>query len=199
MKTTVLSLAIFIFATFSSYSQVSPRVDSAVNMLRDGRYSTALVILRPLAIRGDAGAQANLGTMYAKGHGVEEDAVEAVRLFRLSAEQGYYAGQFNLATSLAQGLGVEQNYSEAIMYFIQAAEQKDRRAMYSLAKMNAEGQGIPRNMERAYMWFSLAAQLGEEHSQRSVIFLEEHLSFLALTRARMLVEGCLASDYIGCQ
>jgi TPR repeat protein len=51
-----------------------------------GDYETALRELRLLAEQGDAGAQYNLGTMYAEGLGVSQDDVEAVRWCRLAAE-----------------------------------------------------------------------------------------------------------------
>ena len=37
-------------------------------------------------------AQINLGVMYAKGRGVPQACTEAVRLYRLAADQGYAAG-----------------------------------------------------------------------------------------------------------
>ena len=52
-----------------------------------------------LRIRVDAGAQFNLGVMYANGEGVLKDEAEAVRWYRLAAEQGHAAAQFNLGNS----------------------------------------------------------------------------------------------------
>ena len=44
--------------------------------------------LRTDAEQGDADAQVNLGVMYAIGLGVPQDDAEAVRWYRLSADQG---------------------------------------------------------------------------------------------------------------
>ena len=50
--------------------------------------------LRALAEQGDAGAQVLLGMMYDTGAGVPEDDTEAVRWYRLAADQGHAsAGQ----------------------------------------------------------------------------------------------------------
>ena len=49
--------------------------------------------VRQAAEQGDATAQFNLGVMYAKGEGVPQDDAEAVRWFRLSAEQGHASSQ----------------------------------------------------------------------------------------------------------
>ena len=46
-----------------------------------------LVELRRLAEQGDAKAQFNLGVIYDNGEGVPEDDAEAVKWFRMAAEQ----------------------------------------------------------------------------------------------------------------
>ena len=54
---------------------------------RRGDYATALKLLSPLAQKGLAGAQNNLGKMYLQGHGVAQDYKEAGKWFRLAADQ----------------------------------------------------------------------------------------------------------------
>src|ERR1700677_341897 len=63
--------------------------DSAAGMraFRGGDYAAAYKEWKPLADKGDASAQCNLGIMYEKGLGVGKDASEALRLFQLAAEQ----------------------------------------------------------------------------------------------------------------
>ena len=56
--------------------------------LLDGGAGPSADVLRRLVERGDARAQNNLGFMYMEGRAVVQDDGEAVRLFRLSAEQG---------------------------------------------------------------------------------------------------------------
>ncbi len=48
----------------------------------------ALRELRSLADQGDADAQFNLGLMYARGQGVPQDHAQAMKLYRMAAEQG---------------------------------------------------------------------------------------------------------------
>ena len=55
--------------------------------------------------------------MYDNGLGVPQDYKEAVRLFRLSAEQGYANAQYNLGQMYYKGQGVLQDYKEAHMWF----------------------------------------------------------------------------------
>ena len=58
-----------------------------------------LVELRRLAEQGDADAQFKLGFMYDNGEGVPEDDTEAVKWFRMAAEQRHPKAQSNLASS----------------------------------------------------------------------------------------------------
>jgi TPR repeat protein len=56
---------------------------------RTGDYATALRLWRPLAEQDDADAQNNLGLMYRNGQGVPQDYAEAVKWYRLAAEQSH--------------------------------------------------------------------------------------------------------------
>ena len=54
-------------------------------------------------------AQFNLGLMYDKGEGVPQDDAEAVRWYRLAAEQGHAEAQANLGWMYDAGRGVPQD------------------------------------------------------------------------------------------
>ena len=69
---------------------------------RRGDYATALKLLSPLAQKGLAGAQNNLGKMYLQGHGVAQDFM-------------YVIGQ-----------GVRRDYVPAYMWFTLAAAGSDQ-------------------------------------------------------------------------
>ena len=64
--------------------------DEGVAAYERGDYETALREFRPLAEQGEAKAQAILGVVYSKGGGVPQDDAEAVKWYRLGAEQGLY-------------------------------------------------------------------------------------------------------------
>ena len=64
-----------------------------------GNYATALREWKPLAEQGIAEAQYNLGIMYDNGYGVTQDHAEAVRWYRMAAEQG------NAAAGSVRGRG----------------------------------------------------------------------------------------------
>lgn len=88
-------------------------------------YATALRIWKPLADRGSAEAQTNVGILYEHGHGVLQDDREAIRFYRLAAEQGYPGAQSNLGFIYLNAKGVSQDNVRAYMWFNLAASAKD--------------------------------------------------------------------------
>ena len=55
--------------------------------------------------------------MYANGEGVPQDHAEAVRWYRMAAEQGNAGAQGNLCVMYYEGQGVPQDYVTAHMWF----------------------------------------------------------------------------------
>ena len=72
---------------------------------------------------GDTTGQLNLGVMYARGSGVPKDYAEAVKWYRMAAEQGHAKAQFNLAVMYARGRGVPEDDVRAYAWYNLAAEQ----------------------------------------------------------------------------
>ena len=60
--------------------------------------------------------------MYATGEGVPEDDAEAVRWYRLAAEQDDASAQYFLGFAYANGRGVPEDYAEAVRWYRLAAE-----------------------------------------------------------------------------
>jgi TPR repeat protein len=98
-------------------------LEDARGAYQHGDYATAYRLFRPLADRGNAAAQTNLGVMYSNGQGVPQSYAEALKWFRKAASQGDAAAQFNLGFMYRMGHGVPQNYVLAHMWFDLAASQ----------------------------------------------------------------------------
>ena len=64
-----------------------------------------------------------LAKMYAFGEGIPENNAEAVKWFRLAAEQGYAIAQSNLGFAYANGFGVSQNNIRAYVWWSVAVAQ----------------------------------------------------------------------------
>ena len=137
----------------------------AAGPLEDGRaayqrgdYPTAMRLLRPLAEAGDAGAQTDLGWMYANGRGAPQDYAQALAWRRKAADQGNATAEFSLGIMYQQGQGAPQDFAQAATWTRKAAERGHAGAQLSLGLMCREGQGAPQDYVQAQMWFSLAAR-----------------------------------------
>jgi TPR repeat protein len=154
---------------------VTGTVEDGEAAYESGDYATALQIWRPIAERGDARAQFDLGVLYNNGRGVAQDYVIAHKWFSLAAAQGdERAAEYRdvVAGSIVpkQEPTVEQgeaayesgDYATALQIWRPLGEKGDARAQYSLGIMYNNGRGVPKDSTRAYMWFSLSAAHGNQ-------------------------------------
>ena len=73
--------------------------------------------------------------MYRDGKGIGQSDAEAVRLFRLAADQNNDAAQTNLGWMYQTGRGVVANPKEAIRLYRLAARQGNETAQQNLSNM----------------------------------------------------------------
>ncbi len=98
--------------------------DDAYNAYQRGDYLTAAKTFRKLAEQGDADATIQSWLMYDNGQGVLQDYAEAVKWYRLAADQGMLRHNPILG-HVREGQGVPQDYAEAVKWYRLAADQGD--------------------------------------------------------------------------
>lgn len=133
-----------------------------------GDYAQAIRIWRPMAEKGNARAQTNLGYLYAEGRGVTQDYREAVKWYRLAAAQGYADAQNNLGVMYANGDGVTQDYREAVKWWRLAAAQGEANAQNGLGVVYADGLGVTQDYRESFKWWRLAAAQGNAGAQANL-------------------------------
>ena len=103
-----------------------------------------------------------MGDLYLKGLGVEQNSVEAEKLFRKAAENGNAAAQSFLAMMYEEGIPpLEQNDQLSDMWYERAAAKGDLDAINAVAvKFEESG-----DLETATSWYLKAAQKGVVESQ----------------------------------
>jgi hypothetical protein len=165
------SLSITLFFCLAAYAHqtVVPIAcadwNEATSAYGRGDYALAYKEIKPLAEKGDPGAQYNLGMMYFNAQGVPQDDFEAVKWFRKAAEQGFAQAQNCLGRMYGDGKGVVQDYVEAVKWYRKAAEQGYGDAQHLLGVWYAMGKGVQQDFVQAYMWFNLAAMQGDSEAQ----------------------------------
>jgi TPR repeat protein len=102
---------------------------AGVEAYAKGDYATALGKFQPLAEKGNAQAQFDLGVMYRQGQGVAQSDAEAVAWWTKAAEQGHVEAQDNLGLRYARGQGVAQDWVQADKWFTLAAAAGNQTAM----------------------------------------------------------------------
>ena len=108
--------------------------------------------LRALAVAGDPHAQCRLGLLYDKGEGVPQDDTEAVRWYRLAADQGHADAQHNLGDMYRTGRGLPENPGEAIRWWRMAAEQGHATALGRLRLIERARDYIRSLLNRFGFW-----------------------------------------------
>ena len=124
--TLCLTLAVLLGSAGVSWSADFQRGKDAY---QSGDYATALREWTPLAEKGNASAQGNLGWMYDEGLGVPQDYKTAVKWYRLAAAQGLAVAQYNLGSMFYKGQGVPQDNVYAHMWLNIAASSGDTDAV----------------------------------------------------------------------
>jgi len=117
------------------------------------------------AERGEATAQFNLGSLYARGLAVTQSYTLAAKWYRLAADQGQAAAELALGELYEVGQGVKRDESEAAKWYHLAAEQGNPGAQYSLAALYVLGKGVTADAAEAIKWYRLAADQGDALAQ----------------------------------
>ena len=101
---------------------------------------------RAAAEAGHVDSQYNLGLMYEKGIGVEQDETEAVTWYTKAAEQGSAFAQYNLAVLYENGRGTAVDFIKANQWYRKASVQGDALAIGNLGMLYVRGQGVDVNL-----------------------------------------------------
>ncbi len=120
----------------------------------------AAELLRQASEEEVADAQHALGVLYARGRGVEQNALRAFAWFGRAARNGNLAGMVEQAIALFNGDGVVANEPEAAGLFRRAAFRGNAIAQNRLARLYVAGRGVPRNEIEAAAWHIMAAAQG---------------------------------------
>lgn len=154
--------------------------------------AAALKEFMPLAAKGDARAQFELGYMYERGKGVTQDYAEAASWFRKSAAQGNASAQFYLGQMYDIGKGAPQDYAEAASWYRKSAEQGGILAQIHLGFLHELGQGVPVDVVQAHKWYNLAALTGNTIATQKRKAIEAQMTTREIKEAQVLADEWMA-------
>jgi len=142
-----------------------PSFDKGIDAYKAKDYAGAMAQWKPLAEKGDARAQFNVGSLYRDGLGVKPDAVEGARWYMLAAAQGDADALANLGVLYMQGSGVPQSYTMARGLLARAAAKNQEQAVFNLGVLYDNGQGGDVDKAKAAELYTRGADMGDSDAQ----------------------------------
>lgn len=123
-------------------------------------------------------AEYNLGMLYARGVGVEQNYEKAFELYQKASLKGMAEAQGNLGVLYSKGNGVAQDYKKAFFWFTKAANSGVTSAQTDLALLYDE----TNNKAQAEKWYRVAAAKGEKVAQYYLgkIFYKKKITMMLL-------------------
>ncbi len=113
---------LFLAVVLTPVAAVAGPLEDGMDAHKSGDDATAFRLWRPLTELNLLGAALHFqAIMYENGHGVPQDYAEAVKWYRLAAEQDYVFAQHYLGVMYLEGLGVPPDDVQALLWFNLAA------------------------------------------------------------------------------
>ena len=100
----------------------------------------------------------NLGVIYLRGNGVDQNYLKAIEYFELAAKKNNAVALLNLGFIYSFEFGVTRDYLKAIKYFELSAEQNCSESFLNLGYLYYEGLGVQRDVLKAINYFKMAAK-----------------------------------------
>lgn len=147
-------------------------VKAGIDAWQKADYAGAVNIWRPLADKGDADAEFNLGQAYRLGRGVPINLAAAKIWFERAAKQGHVDAETTLGLLLFQN----GNQAEGLKWLKKAADRGEPRAslVYGTALVN--GDSVTQDPALGYAYVSTAAAQGLEPAKETLAQLDQVLS-----------------------
>ena len=131
-------------------------VRAGIDAWQRADYAGAVAIWRPLAERGDADAEFNLGQAYRLGRGVQTNLSAAKTWFERAANQGHVDAETTLGLLLFQN----GDQAEGLKWLKKAAAKDEPRALLVYGTALVNGDGVAQDPVLGYAFVSRAAAKG---------------------------------------
>jgi hypothetical protein len=178
-------LVVAALLTFVAAPLPAQSVKAGIEAWQRADYSAAVGIWRPLAEKGDADAQFNLGQAYRLGKGVPINLGAAKTWFERAAASGHLDAQTTLGLLLFQN----GDQAEGIKWLKKAAEENEPRALLVYGTALYNGDGVTQDRLLGYAYVNRAAALGLVPARQTLSELDQLMSESDRTRALALARS----------
>jgi len=147
-------------------------VKAGVDAWARGDYRQAVDEWRPLAVKGEADAQFNLGQAYKLGRGVPVDLAMAEEWYRKAAQQGHPQAADNYGLALFQN----NKRDQAVTWLERSAARGEPRAQYVLGTMYFNADIVKRDWVKAYALMTRANAAGLSQAAATLGQMDGYIS-----------------------
>ncbi len=158
-------------------------------LLEQNQYDKACYTLVPLAEKGIAQAQYQLGSLYMSEQCKSEDDDSLKRAFHLissAARQQNIEAQLTLGQMYKEGLGTTEDWWYSAAWYNKAAEKGNSEAAYRLAGYYADGIGVQIDANLAIKFYEIAIKDGkiEAFNDLGTLYDGDHFDMPDYAKAR---------------
>ncbi len=164
-------------------------VKAGIDAWQRSDYSGAVTIWRPLAEKGDADAEFNLGQAYRLGRGVPLNIAAAKTWFERAAGQGHLDAETTLGLLLFQN----GDQAEGLKWLKKAADRGEPRALLVYGTALVNGDNVTQDPVLGYAFVSRAAAQGLQPAKDTLAQLDQLLPLADRKRGIVIARG-LARD-----
>jgi cell division septation protein DedD len=165
-------LIVAVAAALGSAPVAAQSVEQGIDAWRQGDYTNAVAIWRPLAEAGDADAQFNLGQAYRLGRGIPTNVAESQAWFERAAAQGHV----DAATTLGLLLFQTGDQAAGLKWLKVAAEQDEPRALLVYGTALYNGDAVTQDPVLGYAYVRRAAAQGLAPAKETLAQLDSIMS-----------------------
>lgn len=129
-------------------------------------YESAISWYEKGASFGNSNAICELGYMYSRGLGVEQNYKKAYELYLNASNKGNTRAMVNIGSLYMNGNGVSKNPSTAASWYLKAANLGYPLALRYMGNCYRVGIGVQKNIQKAKDWYLKAAEAGDQEAQK---------------------------------
>ena len=160
-------------------------VKAGIEAWQRADYAGAVAIWRPLAEKGDADAQFNLGQAYRLGRGVPINLALAKSWFERAADAGHLDAETTLGLLLFQN----GQQAEGLKWLRRAAVEGEPRALLVYGTALYNGDGVTQDRVLGYAYVSRAAEQGLAPAKDTLAQLDTLMSAADRRKAAQLAQA----------
>jgi TPR repeat protein len=125
----------------------------------------AFKIYLSLIEKGSTKAMDEMGNMFLKGEGVNQDYPTAMQYFKQASDLENAQATYHLGTMYHKGFGVKQDFAQAFEYYDKAAQAGNHNGYYGAGYLTYKGFGIQQDYEKAIAYFEKGAALNDKNCE----------------------------------